>query len=112
MTSISPEDRALIERTRRVNKTLSIFVFALQERSDIPTEGQLGIADMLESFAGTIRARAFAACGVGNATPWTDRNGDARPPLDVAVMRLQIDAPRGCPTWTTGPSSDQIGEPG
>lgn len=55
---ISPEDRALIERTRKVNKTLSMFVFALQERSRIPADSQLGIADLLETLAGTIRERA------------------------------------------------------
>ena len=54
---LSPEDRALIERTRKVNKTLSMFVFALQERGRIPTDSQLGIADLLVALADTIRER-------------------------------------------------------
>ncbi len=56
--TISLEDRALIERTRKINKTLSLFIFALQERSDIATESQVGIADMLTALADTIRVRA------------------------------------------------------
>lgn len=55
--SISPEDRALIERTRKVNKTLSVYVFAVQERSNIPADSQIGIADMLVALADTIRER-------------------------------------------------------
>jgi hypothetical protein len=55
---ITPEDRALIERTRKVNKTLSMYVFALQERARIPADSQLGIADLLETLAEAIRERA------------------------------------------------------
>lgn len=55
---LSAEDRILIERTRKVNKTLSMFVFALQEQSRIPIDGQLGIADLLVALAATIRTRA------------------------------------------------------
>lgn len=55
---LSAEDRALIEQTRKTNKTLSMFVFALQERSQLTGETQLGIVDMLGALADTIRARA------------------------------------------------------
>lgn len=56
--TISADDRALIERTRSVNKTLSLFVFALQERGNIPADSQVGIAAMLDALADTIRERA------------------------------------------------------
>ena len=55
---LSAEDRALIEQTRKTNKTLSMFVFALQERSRLTVETQLGIVDMLAALADTIRTRA------------------------------------------------------
>jgi hypothetical protein len=75
---ISPEDRALIERTRKVNKTLSMFVFAVQEQSSMPAAVHLDIADLLETLADTIRERAGqqdaapasgpAAVGAGNSS--------------------------------------------
>lgn len=68
--SISPEDRALIERTRKLNKTLSVFVFAIQERCNIPAESQTGIADMLLALADTIRERASQQAA-DNALPIT-----------------------------------------
>jgi hypothetical protein len=51
---IAAEDRALIERVRMVNKTLSIFVFAIQEGG---AEGHIEIADALVALADTIRDR-------------------------------------------------------
>ena len=47
----------LIERVRMVNKTLSIFVFAVQE-GGVPAEGHIDIADALVALADTIRNRA------------------------------------------------------
>jgi hypothetical protein len=83
---ISPEDRALIEHTRKVNKTLSLFVFALQERSNVPTDSQIGIAEMLVALADTIKTRAAErAAGSNNAGLL----------LNSAAQRLQIEAPRG-----------------
>lgn len=56
--TIDPEDRELIEQTRQVNKTLSVFVFALQERGAVPATGLLHITEMLVALAGILRARA------------------------------------------------------
>ncbi len=81
--SISPEDRTLIERTRKVNKTLSVFVFALQERSNIPFESQVGIADVLEALAGAVRMRARGSA-----------NGDGTGELvDGAVVGRRLELP-------------------
>jgi len=82
---ISPEDHALIEQTRKVNKTLSLFVFALQERSDIATESQTDIADMLTALAETVRARAANRAA---------ERANARLLLDRAAAPLQIEASR------------------
>jgi hypothetical protein len=75
---IGPEDRALIEHTRKVNKTLSMFVFAVQEQSSMPAAVHLDIADLLVTLADTIRERAGqqdaapasgpAAVGAGNSS--------------------------------------------
>jgi hypothetical protein len=77
---LSPEDRALIERTRKTNKTLSMFVFALQERSRLPSKSQLAIADLLVALADTIRERAAeqAATKSGEAI-----DGDSSWPLTL-----------------------------
>lgn len=80
---ISPEDHALIEHTRTVNKTLSVLVFALQEGGNIPAESQVDIADTLVALADTIRARACQE---------SDTNGSTTPFLDRAATRLQIEA--------------------
>ena len=56
--AIDPEDRELIEQTRQVNKTLSVFVFALQECGAVPATGLLHITDMLVALADSLRARA------------------------------------------------------
>jgi hypothetical protein len=72
--SISPADRALIEHTRKVNKTLSLFVFALQERSNMTSESHLGIAEMLVTLANAIRMRGVnpgpAHAALGLPTPY------------------------------------------
>jgi protein-L-isoaspartate(D-aspartate) O-methyltransferase len=57
-STINPEDRELIEQTRQVNKTLSVFVFALQECGTVPAAGLLHITDMLVTLADNLRARA------------------------------------------------------
>jgi hypothetical protein len=55
---IPPDDRELIEHARKINKTLSLFVLALQECVEIPVDGQLTIADTVDALAEAIRARA------------------------------------------------------
>lgn len=55
--AISREDHALIERTRKVNKTLSMFVLALQECRDISPETQANIADTLVTLADAVQRR-------------------------------------------------------
>lgn len=57
--AINSEDRELIEQTRQVNKTLSVFVFALQECGAVSTRGLIRITDMLIALADTLRARAL-----------------------------------------------------
>ena len=78
----------------RLDGTLSLFVFALQERSNVPTESQVGIADMLVALADTLRARAAnRAAGSNNAGLF----------LDGAVQQLQIEAPHPSTEITNGP---------
>ncbi|MFL6140430.1 MAG: hypothetical protein ACJ72N_00995 [Labedaea sp.] len=67
--AILPQDRALIEQVRKVNKTLSLFVFALQERSNISPESQIGIADMLVDLADTVRERPSPGSVIHLAAP-------------------------------------------
>lgn len=79
---ISAEDRALIERVRMVNKTLSILVFAVQEGSALPAEGHSGIADALVALADTIRNRASG-------------QNSSESLLDGAFAQLQLEAGQG-----------------
>jgi hypothetical protein len=81
---ISPFDHELIERTRKINKTLSLFVFALQEQSDIPAASQVEIANVLVSLADTIRTRA-------SSQPASNNGGLL---LGGTVAILQIEARR------------------
>jgi hypothetical protein len=67
--AILPQDRALIEQVRKVNKTLSLFVVALQERSDISPESQIGVADMLVDLADTVRERGSSGSVIHLAAP-------------------------------------------
>jgi hypothetical protein len=55
---MNADDHELLERTRKINKTLSLFAFALQEDAEISSENQLEIADLLVALADAIRARA------------------------------------------------------
>lgn len=55
---MNADDRELIERTRKINKTLSVFVFALQEAVAIPPDSQIEIAEQLTALSEAIRARA------------------------------------------------------
>jgi hypothetical protein len=77
--SISPEDRMLIEHARKVNKTLSMLVFALQERAKVAAETHIGIADQLVELADNIRARGSRQCAYGSDIGPLAGNGDARP---------------------------------
>lgn len=63
---IDADDRMLIERTRKINKTLSMFVFALQEGDVVSVENQLLIADLLAELEGSIRARADRNEAIGH----------------------------------------------
>jgi hypothetical protein len=67
--AIIPQDRALIEQVRKVNKTLSLFVFALQERSNMSPESQIGVADMLADLADTVRERGSSGPVIHLAAP-------------------------------------------
>lgn len=51
-------DRELIERTRMINKTLSMFVFALQEELCISVDRQLDVVEMLLALSEAVLARA------------------------------------------------------
>ncbi len=79
--SISPDDRALIERIRATNKVLSLLVFALQE-GNVPKGDRRGIADMLTKLADEIREQA-------------PRQANPEPPSNGAPVPLQIEALQG-----------------
>lgn len=81
-SQISQADHELIEQTRKVNKTLSLLVFALQERSTIPTETLAGIDEMLTALAGEIRERVA-------------RRTDSEPLIGGTSTLLQIEATPG-----------------
>lgn len=66
VAGITPFDSELIEHTRKINKTLSMFVFALQEGGEIPVEGQLAIVSFLETLAETVLLRAAAQLSDNN----------------------------------------------
>lgn len=83
--TINPEDRELIEQTRQVNKTLSVFVFALQECDTVPTSSLLGITDMLAALTDTLRARASKQEAAGSGAGLL---------LDSKVSRSRIEARR------------------
>lgn len=55
---MTADDHELVERTRKINKTLSMFVFALQEDAELSIDNQLEIAKLLEALAEAIRDRA------------------------------------------------------
>lgn len=55
---MTADDHELLERTRKINKTLSMFVFALQEDAEMSIDNQLEIAHLLDALAEAIRARA------------------------------------------------------
>lgn len=82
--SISPEDRPLIEHTRKVNKTLSILVLALQEGAKVPAETHIGIADQLVELADNIRARGSQQCANGSDIGPLAGNGDAQLQIEAA----------------------------
>lgn len=65
-----------------VNKTLSLFVFAVQEGSDLSAGGHSKIADALVALADTVRDRAPEQSG-------------SEPLLDGALAQLQIEPGRG-----------------
>lgn len=91
--SISSDDRALIERIRRVNKTLSMFVFALQEQSNVPTESQLGIADMLVALAETVRVRASQQAAGNDSAELLFDSGAGRLQIDASHVTTDIEQP-------------------
>jgi hypothetical protein len=79
--TIGLDDRVLIERVRMVNKTLSIFVVALQE-GDVSEDDRLDIAAMLTAVADTIREEVSP-----------QSNSESSP--DGGPVRLQIVASQG-----------------
>jgi hypothetical protein len=58
-------DRALIESVRKANKTLSLFVFVLQENGKMSAEDQRHIANMLVALAEVIESRVVQQSDVG-----------------------------------------------
>lgn len=91
---IATEDRALIERVRMVNKTLSIFVFAIQEGG---AEGHIEIADALVALADAIRDRVSGQNSSG-------------PVLDSAFAQLQLESGRGGDVEQSGRQPARCGQ--
>jgi hypothetical protein len=74
---LSPHERGLIEQTRKINKLLSLYVLAIQERKPL-TEGEHG------GLARALRSTADVVEQEGTRTP-VQRPTNARPLIEGGI---------------------------
>jgi hypothetical protein len=79
---LSPHERGLIEQARKVNKLLSLYVLAIQERKSLSADEYGGLARALRSVADVIEREGRRAPDQlpSSAEPVIDGSiGDAKP---------------------------------
>jgi hypothetical protein len=60
---LTPHERELIEQARKVNKLLSLYVLAIQERKPLSADEHSGLARALRGVADTIEREGTRVAG-------------------------------------------------
>lgn len=83
---LSPHERGLIEQVRKVNKLLSLYVLAIQERKPLTADEHGGLARALRSMADAIEREGTRASGQlpTNARPLIEGSIGEDPPASGA----------------------------